>query len=145
MKFDNLYFYCSPCISVSLYSQSGKWRLYGDRNVQAEQTRSIILVAIMSATFLFLKDIYIHLCELCFYTTGIDHLIQIFDFIVFLICLCYIMYYFVLFISSEGALSFLVVRNVCYKCFKLLLLFIPCSCTVHVKWICSISCVMCMM
>ena len=40
MKFDNLFLHCSPCISVSLYSQPGKWRLYGDRNVQAEQPRS---------------------------------------------------------------------------------------------------------
>ncbi len=40
MKFDNLFFHCSPCISVSLFSQPGLWRLYGDRNVQAEQPRS---------------------------------------------------------------------------------------------------------
>ncbi len=40
MKFDNIFFHCSPCLSVSLFSQPGKWRLYGDRNVQAEQPRS---------------------------------------------------------------------------------------------------------
>ncbi len=38
VKFDNLFFHCSPCISVSLYSQPGKWRLYGDRNVLARDT-----------------------------------------------------------------------------------------------------------
>ncbi len=49
MKFDNLFFHCSSAYQYLCISQPGKRRLYGDRNVQAEQPGSYLIVANFNA------------------------------------------------------------------------------------------------